>query len=166
MIGGSSNAGEVLAKLQAQVARLSDFSVPLAQAGVVVRDAAVMRIKDQGGDQQWPPNKRGGHTGIVTGRMMSSIQVSPVTDNRVTVGTNLDYAKWFQEGTGIYAGHSAWTIKPKTKKALAFMVGGVKYVRRSVTMPGQPKRPFLLVTDTERGEIRDVFVRWLTGAPA
>lgn len=165
MLGGSSNADVILAKLQAQAERLSNLTVPLTQSGVIVRDAAVMRIKDQGGDQNWPPNKRGGHTGIDTGRMMSSIQPSPVTDNSISIGTNLNYARWFQEGTGIYAGHSPWTVKPKTKKALAFMVGGVQYVRRSVTIPGEPKRPFLLIEDEQRNQIRDVFVRWLSGAP-
>jgi phage gpG-like protein len=98
--------------------------------------------------------------------MMSSIQVSPVAQNAVSVGTNLQYAKWFQEGTGIYAGHTPWTINPKSKKALAFTSGGVEYVRRSVTIPGQPKRPFLLVADQQKSDIRDVFVRWINGAAA
>jgi phage gpG-like protein len=164
MIGGSSNAEQILAKLRAQAARLSDLSVPLTQAGIVVRDAAVMRIKEQGGDQDWLPNKRGGHTGIDSGRMMSSIQVSPVAQNAVSVGTNLQYAKWFQEGTGIYAGHTPWTIKPKSKKALAFTSGGVEYVRRSVTIPGEPRRPYLLITDTEKAGIRDVFYHWINAS--
>jgi phage gpG-like protein len=161
VIGGSSNAEQILAKLKAKLDRVSDLSVPLQQSGVVVRDDAVMRIKEQGGDQVWVPNKRGGHTGIDSGRMMSSIQISPVSNNSISVGTNVPYARWFQEGTGIYAGHSEWTVKPKFKKALAFTVGGVTYLRRSVTIPGQPKRPFLIIADKERSEIREIFMRYL-----
>jgi phage gpG-like protein len=164
MIGGSSNANQILASLQAKVERLSNFDVPLRQSGIIVRDAAVMRIKEQGGDQVWIPNKRGGHTGIDTGRMMGSIQVSPVANNSVTVGTDVPYARWFQEGTGIYAGHSAWTVTAKSGKALKFTIGGVTYIRRSVTIPGEPKRPFLLIADQQRTDIRDVWVRWLSGA--
>lgn len=165
MIGGSSNADAVLVRLQNQIARLSNFDVPLTRSGVIVRDAAVMRIKDQGGDQDWAPNKRGGHTGLDTGRMMNSVQLSPIIDKSIAIGTNLNYARWFQEGTGIYAGHSPWTIKPKGKKALAFTIGGVTYIRRSVTDPGQPKRIFLTIADQQRADIRSVWVSWLSGGP-
>jgi len=154
------NAQALLERLKSQVSRLRDMSEPLQAAGLVVRDAAVMRFKNQGGDQRWAPNKRGGHTGIDSGRLMSSIQVSPLAANSVVVGTNVFYARWFQEGTGVYAGHSAWTVTPNGKKALAFMAGGVSLVRRSVTIPGQPARPFLVITDTERSKIKAIFQHW------
>lgn len=166
MISGGSNADYIIGKLNAQINRLSHLQTPLQQAGGVVRDAAVMRIKEQGGDQAWIPNKRGGHTGIDSGRMMNSIQVSPPSATSVTIGTDVRYARWFQEGTGIYAGHRPWTIVPTRKKALAFTIGGVTYVRRSVTIPGQPPRPFLLVGDTERKEIMEVFQHWLSAEAA
>jgi phage gpG-like protein len=156
------NAEAILASLRAQLARIQDFTTPLQQAGVVVRDAAIMRFKEQGGDQDWKPNTRGGHTGIDTGRLWQSIQVSPPAGNSVTVGTNVSYARWFQEGTGIFAGHSSWTVKPQNGKGLKFTIGGETFVRREVTIPGQPPRPFLVLTDQERADIRDVFSRWIT----
>lgn len=162
MINGRlANADAILAKLRAQLARIQDFETPLQQAGVLMRDAAIMRFKEQGGDQSWKPNKRGGHTGILTGRLWQSIQVSPPGGNSVTVGTNVTYARYFQFGTGIYAGGSPWTIRPKNGKALAFTIGGQRFVRRSVTIPGQPARPFLVITDENKAAIKDVFTRWI-----
>lgn len=155
------NKERVIEQLRAIAQRAQDLSVPLTRAGIIVRDSAVMRIKDQGGDQQWQPNKRGGHTGIDTGRMMNSIAISQSGPRSVTIGTNVKYARWFQEGTGIFAGHSPWMIAAKDKKALAFTSGGKTYVRRAVTMPGQPPRPFLLITEREREKITDAFRRWI-----
>lgn len=166
MIGGSSNADELIAKLSAQIKRIFNFEVPLEQSGQYVRDAAVMRIKRQGGDIPWTPNKRGGHTGIISGRMMNSIQISPVTNNSISVGTDVPYARWFQEGTGIYAGHSFWTIVPTNKKALKFVSGGVTYLRRKVVMPGQPKRVFLTITDGDRQNLLEIWRRWVMGVAA
>lgn len=163
MIGGSSNADAVLGALQAKAERLANLQPPLLRAGIIVRDASVMRIKNQGGDQPWVPNKRGGHTGIDTGRMMSSIQVAPPTTSSVTVGTDLNYARWFQEGTGIFAGHSPWTVTAKSGKALAFTMGGVTYLRRSVTIPGEPKRPYLYINDQNRRDILSEFRDYLNG---
>lgn len=159
--GRLSNADAVLSKLRAQIERIQNFEVPLQQAGVLARDAAIMRFKEQGGDQTWKPNKRGGHTGILSGRLWQSIQVSPPAGNTVTVGTNVKYARYFQQGTGIYAGGSPWTIHPKKAKALAFTIGGTAYVRRSVTIPGQPPRPFLVITDDNKAAIKAVFTRWI-----
>ena len=161
MLSARSNAEAIIAKLRLQIERMQDFTLPLQAAGVVVRDAAVLRFKMQGGDQTWAPNKRGGHTGIDTGRLWQSIAVSPPDPKAVTIGTNVRYARWFQEGTGIFAGHSAWTVRAKTAGALAFSVGGETYVRRSVTIPGQPPRPFLVVTEAERSKINEIFQTWI-----
>jgi phage gpG-like protein len=163
VIGGNSNIDAVLADFTARTERLADLQPPLLRAGIIVRDASVMRIKAQGGDQPWIPNKRGGHTGILTGRMMNSIQVAPPTQDAVTVGTNVPYARWFQEGTGIFAGHTPWTVTAKNKQSLAFTMGGVTYLRRSVTIPGEPQRPYLYVDDKNRGDILKEFVDYLTG---
>lgn len=159
-------AKRIIEHLRTQIARVQDMSVPLAQTGVLLRDSAIRRFKQQGGDVTWIPNKRGGHTGIDTGRLMGSIAIAQTDPNSVTVGTNVRYAKWFQEGTGIYAGRSPWTIVPKNGKALAFTIGGVKYVRRSVTIPGQPARPFLLVSDSDRQKIHRIFQRWFAARDA
>lgn len=159
------NAQKLLDRLKGMVDRLRDLSEPLQQAGLVVRDAAIKRFKEQGGDQTWAPNTRGGHTGIDSGRLMGSISVSKIAANAVVVGTNLFYARWFQEGTGIFAGHQPWLVTGKPGKGIAFTIGGKKYVRREVVIPGQPSRPFLVVTDTERAKIRDIFQHWFMQNP-
>lgn len=161
MIRVTANTEAVIHRLRKTIERMSDLSVPLTRAGNVVRNDAVWRIKQQGGDQVWVPNKRGGHTGIDTGRMWQSIQVGQPNGRSIQVGTNVRYARFFQEGTGIFAGHSPWTIVPKKGKALAFSIGGAKFVRRSVTIQGQPARPFLLISDTARAKIRGIFKKWI-----
>ncbi len=150
-----------LTNLRARSERLAHPQPALEMGGQIVRAAAVRRIKQQGGDQVWIPNKRGGHTGIDSGRMWQSIQVDPPTDTSVKVGTNVRYALWFQNGTGIFAGHSEWTIKPSGGKALAFTIGGVRYVRKSVVMKGQPGRPFLVITTTESKKIVRALSRYV-----
>lgn len=165
-----------MARLQEQIARLNDLSVPLTRAGIIVRDAAVTRIKEQGGDETWAPSKKtlvrtirpmrkgglpltiegSGHTGIDTGRMWQSIGISQNNADSVTIGTNVRYARWFQEGTGIFAGHAPWTVHAKSKKALAF--DGI--VVKSATIPGQPGRVFLKIGDSERTKIRAAFEAW------
>ena len=159
------NSDAVIARFLRKLDRTKLLSGPMDIAGAIVRDGAKQRIKDQGGDQEWPPNKRGGHTGILNGLMMNSISSHTDGDGvvvKAVVGTVFRYARWFQEGTGIYAGHSAWTIRPVNKKALAFNVGGERVVVREVTMPGQPPRPFLLVTAVERKRIAAAFRLWIT----
>lgn len=177
MISGRTSAKRLIEKLQAQIERLRNFETPLQAAGVVVRDAAIMRFKTGGGDQQWAPSKKTqdrtvpparkgglpltiaghGQTGIDTGRLWQSIQVSPPDPSSVTIGTNVKYARWFQEGTGIFAGHTAWTIHPRNKKALSFD----GFVVRSSTVPGQPPREFLVIGDSERSQIDRIFEAWI-----
>jgi hypothetical protein len=161
MIGGSSNAVDLLLKLNRQLEHLTDLTTPLQASGDIVRDASVMRIKEQGGDLDWPPNKRGGHTGVDSGRMMGTIQVAPPNPNSVTVSDDVAYARYFQEGTGIYAGHQPWVITGNP--GLKFTIGGKTYIRRSVVMPGQPGRVFLTIEQPEKNDILAVFDRWVSG---
>ncbi len=164
IIGTLQGADVVLGKLKTQLAHLQNLDVPLLQSGVVVRDAAVQRIKDQGGDQHWIPNKRGGHTGILTGRMMGSIAVGRPEGSSISVSTNVPYARYFQEGTGIFAGHRPWKVTAKSGKMLRFVAGGKVFFRRSVTIPGQPPRPFLLIGEAQRERIFAIFSAWLNAA--
>jgi phage gpG-like protein len=163
-----TGADALVVRFQKMLERMQDLSQPLNAAGVVVRDAAVMRIKNQGGDQSWPPNKRGGHTGILSGRMWQSIAVTPI-DGGVQIGTNVvapsgvSYPTLFQEGSGIFAGRSAWTVKPKTAAALYWEDAGGGHFAKSAFIPGQPARPFLLIGDSERTRISALFARFIAG---
>jgi len=156
----SNGVDQLIVRLQAMKDRMTDLSVPLTQSGIAVRDSAVTRFKQEGGDQNWVASKRGGHTGILTGRLMNSISVNLVGSTQVEVGSNLPYAAWFQHGTGLFAGHSAWKIVAKNGKALAFTIGGVTYLRKSVVDPGQVARPFLVLGDGEKARIERIFNQW------
>lgn len=79
-----------------------------------------------------------------TGRLKQSFTKAPfpkITKGpgilTVEVGTNIQYAKYHEYGTKPY------TIRPRTKKALAFTVAGGKIVRKFVNHPGLPARPML-----------------------
>jgi phage gpG-like protein len=160
------NGSEALsANLQQIKQNAASLQTPLLNSAILVRDEAVLNIKAQG-RPTWIPNQRGGHTGIDTGRLWQSIGISAATGTSIRVGTNVKYAGYFQYGTGIYAGHSAWTIRAVNGRALAFTIGGSKFFRRSVTIKGQPARPFLFIDDPLRARITQTFAAWLMGAAA
>lgn len=66
-----------------------------------------------------------------------------ISNNELNFGTNVPYAAHHHFGTKPY------TIKPKSKKALAF--GGV--VVKKVNHPGLPARPFFGVNEADNEEI-------------
>ena len=149
---------QVLDRMRTMQANLDDPGPALLRAGAVLRDSAVRRLTQSGGDQTWPPTFRGGTIGVDTGRMRSSIGVTLTNTRTVTVGTNVKYAKWFQFGTGIYIGRGP--IVAKSGKALKFEVNGQTFFRHSVK--GQPPRPFLLINDGDRDTIKRIFARYAT----
>jgi phage gpG-like protein len=152
---------KTLERFKTMQANMEQPAPALLRAGAVIRDHAVQRFTQGGGDQTWPPTLRGGTIGVDTGRMRSSIAVTLSGTRAVTVGTNVPYARWFQFGTGIYVGRPP--ITAKNGRALSFTVNGVKYVRQSVK--GQPPRPFLLIVDADRQKIKKIFARFATAKP-
>lgn len=101
-----------------------------------------------------------GQTGVDEGTMLRAMEsaeaIEPDGPLSVSLGINVrtadgkyNYAKIFQEGSGVYAGHSEWTIAPKAGGVLSWSIGGVRFFASSVTMQGQPPRPFIFVEGTE-----------------
>lgn len=87
----------------------------------------------------------GGPKRIDTGRLRASINTQLVTRNgepAVLVGTNVFYARWVHDGTGIY-GPRGRRITPRSAKRLRFRpTGQRKYVyARSVS--GMRPNPFM-----------------------
>ena len=74
---------------------------------------------------------------VDTGKLRSGIQISPaspsgeVIQGSVFTDASVPYALWVERGTGLYGPYQT-PIVPTTAKALAFELGGVKVVRRSV----------------------------------
>lgn len=160
----ATGLAEMRGRLERVQAGLVDMTPAIRKAAIATRDAAVMRFKTQGGTIAWQPNKRGGHTGIDTGRLWQSISVSAVSSTEATIGTNVAYARYFQFGTGIFAGHTPWTVEPVNGQALKFTYGGTTYVRRKVIMQGQPPRPFLYFDRPLIDKIRGIFTTFFLKA--
>jgi phage gpG-like protein len=85
----------------------------------------------------------GGPKRVDTGRLRASINTQLVTRNgepAVLVGTNVFYARWVHDGTGIY-GPRARRITPKNHKRLRFRPSGSRkyvYARSVAGMRGNP----------------------------
>lgn len=118
------------------------------------------RLIQSGGDGRWPPNMAGNPLLRQEGTLMRSLavgggdNVTDVAATRVRYGTNLPYARWLQEGTGIY-GKQGTPIVPINAKVLAFKINGKMYFARSIK--GTQPRVFLSITD----DLRLVFRRIL-----
>lgn len=78
---------------------------------------------------------------VDTNRLRGSIVIQPMKvssnliEGRVTAGgnagTNVSYAGWVEQGTGIYGPYHT-PIRPKTKKVMAWKRGGVWHFAREV----------------------------------
>ncbi len=93
----------------------------------------------------------GGGTGsgpkrVDTGRLRASIAVELRRGPKglaVRVGTNVTYAIYVHEGTGIY-GKNARPITPKTKRFLRFKVKGTQRYVYALEVKGMRGNPFLV----------------------
>jgi HK97 gp10 family phage protein len=73
-----------------------------------------------------------------TGDLRASLTVQEVDAETVAMGTNLEYAIFVHQGTGLWGPHRR-RITPTTKQALHWP--GARYPVKSVK--GQPPQPFL-----------------------
>jgi phage gpG-like protein len=147
---------ELRQRLDAIKNRAANPGPGLLRAGMVVVAATKDHIKS--GGPGWPPNHTGTPLLFKTGRLMNSLTVN-VDGDTAEVGTNVFYARWLQEGTGIY-GPTGQRIFPKTKKALAWD----GHVVRSIA--GMQPRRFLYIDAAQAQKIRDVFANYIVnGGP-
>lgn len=133
--------------------KLSDITPALQDIGEYLMIAHEQRFVDQVAPDgtPWAPlspsyqrNKTKNKNRILflDGRLAKNFRYQ-VSDNELNFGTNVPYAAHHHFGTKPY------TIKPKTKKALAF--GGV--VVKKVNHPGLPARPLIGVSEADNEEI-------------
>jgi phage gpG-like protein len=109
-------------------------------------------FRDQGTETKWKPpspntlaKRVGGGVGGKAlqnkGRLFQSFigerGILSRTANSITVGSNVFYASFHERGT------AAFTIRPKTKKALRFMTPNGPRFAKFVNHPGIPRRPIL-----------------------
>lgn len=129
----------------------------LEQIGALGVSQTQQRFIDQAGPdgQAWVQSRRAidesGQTLQKSNRLFQSLTYAADKDG-VEWGTNVLYASIHQFGGD---------IKPKTKKALMFKIGGRMVMVKKVTMPA---RPYLGISDKNRAEIRDTVNEWMSGA--
>jgi hypothetical protein len=106
-------------------------------SGPVIRDMLRRGVRVQAKARRF--------VGVDTGRLRSSITVSLVaagTKIAVRVGTNVQYALWHHEGTGIY-GPRHQPIRPVRAKVLVFKPKGSSVTVFARQVRGQPGTKFL-----------------------
>lgn len=101
----------------------------------------------------WKPVKRGGQPLRLTGRLARSI-THRATDDAVEWGTNVAYAPYHQFGT-----KGPYTIRARTRRALAWGKGGKRRFAKSVQHPGVVARPFLGLNRESERTILTIFER-------
>lgn len=90
--------------LDKAVARISllanpDRSMLMRMLGIKLEQQTVRHFQiGAGPDGPWAPTQRGGQILVNTGRLMGSIQ-NVVHSDSVSVGTNVHYGRYHQEGT-------------------------------------------------------------------
>lgn len=83
---------------------------------------------------------------VDTGRLRSSIKAVPITRRGAPgsrIGTNVKYAIFVHDGTGIYGPRGA-RIKPKTARYLKFIPKGGNRFVYAKSVKGMRPNPFLL----------------------
>lgn len=101
----------------------------------------------------WKPVKRGGQPLRLTGRLGRSI-THRATDDAVEWGTNVAYAPYHQFGT-----KGPYTIRARTRRALAWGRGGKRRFAKSVQHPGVVARAFLGFTRRSERTVFTIFER-------
>ena len=136
--------------------RGSDLSGLMLDIGELLTDSSKARFKTgiAPDGSPWAPLADGsGRTPLLkTGRMRDDIAPTSGVD-WVEVNAGAKQARWHQEGTAPY------TIKPKSKKALAW--AGGPGPRKSVSHPGLPARRFIGISRSDVDGVTRLTAAWL-----
>lgn len=152
---------EVTATLRRMLARSQDAEPAMAGISMRMLSAVEDNFRAEG-RPKWKSLKpstvaaraAAGRTGKIlqpTGHLARSI--TPFHSRIVAgVGTNVPYAAAMNNGSKPHV------IKPKTKKALKFNGRFAKKVNH----PGTPPRPFMLLTERDRGDLLAIMAAHIT----
>lgn len=152
-IGGLA---DLRARLDAMKSRLGvsgeGLRPALLRAGIVALKAATQRI-DAGGPG-WAPNRSGTPLLHKTGALLRSLtvggpmNVDDVQNASITVGTNISYAQYLQNGT---SSHGRGTP-----------LSGMRQGPRQYFHGGMPARPYLFIDAQVAQKVRDLFSSYVT----
>ena len=125
------DVGSVAKKIEEATSEvLSAISHALAEEALDLIKQGFADGKNPSGNK-WVANLKGSLPLRDTGRLKNSWRVQNVSGNGFVVGSAAAYAIYHQEGTGIH-GPKGKPIRPTTKKALSFSIGGQHFIRGSV----------------------------------
>ncbi len=150
--------------------RMQDLQPAFVRSAIVALKAAKDRISSQGGgmwratleqDKGAPLHRNGRLINALT--FGDSDNDFEQISGGYRVGTNIAYAGYVQEGTGIY-GPRGTPITPQSGQYLVFTANGRQYFMRSVR--GAPARPYLYIDDQVAEGVRAAFIRHITGKGA
>lgn len=156
MIGHRIDDREVVATLKRMLAHSENPEPAMAGISMRMLGAVEDNFRAEGRPMKWTPLKpstlaaraAAGKSGKIlqrTGHLARSI--TPFHSRTVAgVGTNVPYAAAMNDGSKPHE------IKPKGKKALHFNGRFAKKVKH----PGTPARPFMVLTQRDRGDILEI----------
>jgi hypothetical protein len=151
----------MIASVEKMRANAEDLEPGLLRGGAAVAKAEIDRI--EAGGPGWPANRAGTPLGHRSGRMLNSLAPQNsvhVISGGVRVETNVDYAKYFNYGTGIYAGHKPWVTHRSTKLASSMGAAGIT---REIKHNGQPTRRFKYIDAPLATNVREILKAHIFG---
>jgi len=167
---------EVKALLKKAGDKAKDLKIPLKRAGILMLGSIDKNFREEGRPTRWVPlspmtiamrRKEGKGAKILqdTGMGRGSIVYEVVSDQKVQIGTRLDYMRKHQEGADIKI--PARDIYPVKARALHWVDPGTgedvfaMHVHQKARTAKLPQRKFLLFQEEDETNIVKIFTEYL-----
>ena len=167
---------KVRALLKQAGEKAKDLRIPLKRAGILMLGSIDKNFREEGRPKRWAPlspmtiamrRKEGKGAKILqdTGIGRGSIVYEVVSDQKVQIGTRLDYMRKHQEGATINI--PARDIYPVKAKALHWVDPGTgedifaMHVHQKARTAKLPQRMFLLFQEEDKVNIVKIFTEYL-----
>lgn len=154
--------------------KAKDLKIPLKRCGILMLSSIDKNFRAEGRPKKWAPlspmtiamrRKEGKGAKILqdTGHGKGSIVYKVVSNQKVQIGTNLDYMRIHQTGGSIKI--PARTIRPVKAKALHWISDGkdvfAMIVHQKARTAKIPQRKFLLFQEDDKRNIVKIFTEYL-----
>jgi len=169
------NDEKVKALLKKAGNKAKDLRIPLKRCGILMLSSIDKNFRAEGRPKRWAPlspmtiamrRKEGKGAKILqdTGHGKGSIVYKVVSNQKVQIGTNLDYMRIHQEGGSIKI--PARTIRPVKAKALHWISSAgedvfAMVVHQKARTAKIPQRKFLLFQEDDKKNIVNIFTEYL-----
>lgn len=170
------NDEKVRALIKQAGEKAKDLRVPLKRAGILMLGSIDKNFREEGRPKRWAPlspmtiamrRKKGKGAKILqdTGMGKGSIVYEVVSNQKVQIGTRLDYMRKHQEGATINI--PARDIYPVKARALHWVDPGTgedvfaMHVHQKARTAKLPQRKFLLFQEEDKVNIVKIFTEYL-----